>query len=307
MNTKAGEHNPKKDSCAVVVTFNPEVGPLLKLLSQLNREIDFLVVDNGSADASRLDSSIRVYQHCLDYIRLPENEGLAAALNVGIERVRGQGYQFVFLFDQDSSTCDMYCQRMLAAYREASQVAPRPVAAVGPRIINPHTRRQTPFKLFNRVLLRTDRGFYGSKKNYRADFLVTSGTLLPVACLEDIGLMKASYFIDNVDLEWCFRARSRGYELVGTDQALLYHTIGERSDHPLVRRGVMAQHNPARSYYSSRNRVHLYRTDYAPLGWKIRDMVRFLLKSAWLVLMTPERRLYWQNISAGVRDARILS
>ena len=41
--------------------------------------------------------------------------------------------------------------------------------------------------------------------------------------------MKESYFIDNIDLEWCFRAKSKGYELIGTDEAVLYHAIGERS------------------------------------------------------------------------------
>ena len=53
--------------------------------------------------------------------------------------------------------------------------------------------------------------------------------------LASIGAMKESYFIDNIDLEWCFRAKSKGYELIGTDQAVLYHAIGERSSNPLVR------------------------------------------------------------------------
>ena len=47
--------------------------------------------------------------------------------------------------------------------------------------------------------------------------------------------MKESYFIDNIDLEWCFRAKSLGFDLVGTDAAVLYHAIGERSSNPLVK------------------------------------------------------------------------
>ena len=125
--------------------------------------------------------------------------------------------------------------------------------------------------------------------------------------LDSIGTMKEAFFIDNVDLEWCFRAKSQGYDVVGTDAAVLYHAIGERSDNPLVRSGFMAQHNPSRTYYSSRNRVHLYGIDYAPKGWKVRDRMRFFLKTSWLLLASPQRAEYWESVRRGVHDGRALS
>ena len=119
--------------------------------------------------------------------------------------------------------------------------------------------------------------------------------------------MKESYFIDNVDLEWCFRAKSLGFDLVGTDAAVLYHAIGERSSNPLVKAGLFAQHNPSRTYYSSRNRIHLYGVAYSPLGWKLRDMIRFVLKASWLLVTSGQRRQYLQNICSGIRDAKTLA
>ena len=293
-------------TCAIVVTFNPDITALLKLLGQLNRETDFVVVDNGSGKIRQFAESIEVYEHCRKLEQLPGNIGLAAALNLGLDYARNNGYEFALLFDQDSSLCDLYVSRLLQAYQEASGLTERKIAAIGPRIINPQTRSQTSFKLFSLVFSRSDRPFAGSRQYFEADFLITSGTLLPVSALDDVGPMKASYFIDNVDMEWCFRAKSRGFELVGTDQAVIYHAIGERSTNPLVRRGLMAQHNPARSYYSSRNRVHLYSQDYSPLGWKLRDLPRFFLKVCWLLISSPERGQYWRNITAGIRDARTL-
>jgi rhamnosyltransferase len=283
------------------------MGALLKLLSQLNKECDFLVIDNGSPEAAKFDTSIRAYQHCIEYRQLADNIGLAGALNIGLQEVLQRDYEFALLFDQDSSLCDLYVESMIAAYHEASRVSERPLAALGPRIINPVTRRQTQFKLFNRLFFRSDLPFQGSNHLFQADFLITSGTLLVPSCLTQVGLMKDSYFIDNVDLEWCFRARSKGYELVGTDRAVLYHAIGERSSSPLVKRGVIVMHTPERTYYSSRNRVHLYGMSYSPWGWKLRDCVRFLFKASWLLLATNQRRRYWQNISAGIRDARSLN
>ncbi len=292
--------------CALVVTYKPDITALLKLLGQLNKETDFIVIDNGSPELDKLAESITVYDRCQDLIRLTENEGLAKALNIGINWAVDNQCDFVFLFDQDSSLCDLFVSRMISAYGDANKHSKKGIAAVGPRIINPQSMRQTPFKLFNRLMLRSDRLFADSASHFIADFLITSGTLLVLKHIEEIGRMKESYFIDNVDLEWCFRAKSKGYDLIGTDDAVLYHAIGERSISPLVRAGIMAQHNPARTYYSSRNRTHLYSVGYSPIGWKLRDMIRFSIKASWLLISSQDRKEYWENIRSGIRDAKSL-
>ena len=296
-----------ENSCAIVVTYDPNITALLKLLGQLNRETNFIVIDNGSPNIETLVESITVYDRCEELIRLPENEGLAKGLNRGIKWAKENGCEFILLFDQDSSLCDLFVSRMISAYEEANQYSEKGIAAVGPRIINPQSMRQTPFKLFNRIMLRSDRNFRGTKTHYIADFLITSGSLIVAKHLVEIGEMKESYFIDNVDLEWCFRAKSLGFDLIGTDDAVLYHAIGERSTHPLVKAGIVAQHNPSRTYYSSRNRTHLYGASYSPIGWKLRDMIRFTIKAAWLLVSSGDRRQYWQNIRSGIRDAKTLS
>ena len=293
-------------SCAIVVTHRPDITALLKLLGQLNKETDFLVIDNASPDIGRLAESIIVYDRCQNLIRLDKNEGLAKALNIGINWTIENNFDYVFLLDQDSSLCDLFISRMIGAYYDANKQSKKSIAAVGPRIINTQTMRQTQFKLFNRFMLRSDRFFANTKSHFIADFLITSGTLLILKHLEEIGSMKESYFIDNIDLEWCFRAKSKGFDLIGTDDAVLYHSIGERSSSTLVRAGIMTQHSPARTYYSSRNRTHLYRVPYSPLGWKIRDMIRFSIKASWLLISSKERKQYWNNIRSGIRDAKSL-
>jgi len=299
--------NPvQRGSCAVVVTYNPDITALLKLVNQLNKETDFLVIDNGSVAIDELAASIMVYKRCIELIRLNENEGLAKALNQGINCARSKNYEYVFLFDQDSSLCNLFIARMVDAHIEASRFSENGIAAIGPRIINPQTMRQTPFKLFSKIFWRSDRSFAGQGKHFIADFLITSGSLLTLKCIDEVGDMKESYFIDNIDLEWCFRAKSLGFDLVGTDAAVLYHAIGERSSNPLVKAGLIAQHNPSRIYYSSRNRIHLYGAVYSPLGWKLRDMIRFTLKASWLLATSGQRRQYFQTIRSGIRDAKTL-
>ena len=299
--------SPCSKSCAIIVTYNPDITALLELSAQLKKETDFIIVDNGTKEISSIVESITVYEKCKAVIFLDQNEGLAKALNIGITWALDRNYDFVFLFDQDSSLCDLFVKRMIDAFFDASEKTKLNIAAVGPRIINPQTMRQTNFKLFSRFIFRSDIKLAKSSSHYFADFLITSGTLLYLDALASIGAMKESFFIDNIDLEWCFRAKSKGYELIGTDEAVLYHAIGERSSNPLVRAGIMAQHNPQRSYFSSRSRVHLYSVDYSPAGWKYRDVCRFILKATWLLITSRERKDYYRNILSGIKDAKLLT
>ena len=66
-------------SCAIVVTYRPDITALLKLLGQLNKETDFLVIDNASPDIGRLAESIIVYDRCQNIIRLDKKECLDMA------------------------------------------------------------------------------------------------------------------------------------------------------------------------------------------------------------------------------------
>lgn len=180
-----------------------------------------------------------------------------------------------------------------------------PPAAIGPRLQDPETGRRTPFRCF-RWRRRSDCPVEGFPGLYETDFLISSGTLILMSALELIGPMKDNYFIDNIDLEWCFRAKAKGFALYGTDRAILLHRIGEASGNPLVKSGVMVQHSPLRSYYSTRNRMHLWRQPYAPRDWKMRDKLRFILKSLWLVSFTQNRKQYRQEIRRGIDDSETL-
>ncbi len=304
--------NPQKDlnscSCAIIVTYNPVPAVLLALVGQISQQSDFLLIDNASANADAFVPAISALPsflagRCLGVRRLDSNIGLASAMNLGLREVQAQGHGFAVLFDQDSQVPEGFFAALQTAYAEAVALCGPRVAAIGPRIENPVSGRRMPFKLFSRVFKRADVLRAGSDNLFQADFLISSGCLLALQHLDAIGLMKDSYFIDNVDLEWCFRASAKGFVLLGSDHTRLLHSIGEDDDNPLVRAGLIVSHSPLRSYYSTRNRVHLYRQPYAPLGWKLRDVPRFALKSAWLFLFSAQRAAYWQNIRKGFADA----
>lgn len=298
------KHSNKLSICAIIVSFNPDANVLTSLLRQIGTQCEFLLIDNASGNLENFRSLAEATPRCLGVHSLDTNIGLASALNLGLQEATRRGYGYAVLFDQDSQVPVSFFANLYASFIEAGRLSPMPIAAVGPRITNPTSGTSMPFKLFSRWFGRTDRKLGGSDRLYQAEFLISSGCLISLSALQTIGPMRDSYFIDNVDLEWCFRARAKGFAVAGTDNATLFHRIGEPSDEPLVRAGIMVRHSPLRSYYSTRNRFALYREPYAPWGWKLRDFPRFLLKSLWLLLFSPQRGEYWANIRKGLADAR---
>ena len=84
--------------------------------------------------------------------------------------------------------------------------------------------------------------------------------------------MREDFFIDQVDIEWCHRARSKGYKLFGIGNALMYQRMGNSS----LRVWYFGWRNesaytPLRIYYRLRNFVALCHLDYIDLAWKIRS------------------------------------
>ena len=73
-----------------------------------------------------------------------------------------------------------------------------------------------------------------------------------------------------------------------------------------LRKGLVVEHSALRSYYSTRNRLHLHRQAYAPHGWVLKDRIRFFLKTLYLLATSDQRRDYWASLQRGICDARQL-
>ena len=257
----------------MVVTYRPDPEGLRALLGALQGQVDATVlVDNSGVGQPR---SVAGVLPGVTILRQPSNLGLAMAQNIGIAWARERGYPYVLFLDQDSLPGNGMVQALLRACVRL-EAAGR-VAAVGPRF---HDLREDCDAPFVRI------GFPFNQKlrcgpgnaTVRCDFLISSGALIPMAVLDRVGDMDASLFIDNVDLEWAFRARSMGYSLHGVCGATMHHRLGDsRATLPLGL-GQVTVHGPLRLYYIMRNRVRLYRMAHTPRVWVAQDLPRVLVK-----------------------------
>ena len=111
-----------------------------------------------------------------------------------------------------------------------------------------------------------------------------------MTALDSIGLMDEGLFIDLVDTEWCLRAKSKGFHIMGVGEAIMTHTLGEqRKEVWFLRQRSVPFHRPFRYYYMIRNSLLLYRRNYISWRWKLADGVKWFKILIFFCLAAPNR------------------
>ncbi|WP_116366874.1 glycosyltransferase family 2 protein [Parahaliea mediterranea] len=261
---------------SIVVTYHPkaeEFAPLLDALLQQTHRV--IVVDNTPGEANPalgalLQQSISP-ERC-QTIRFGENLGIATALNTGCEQAMSAGSDFVLLSDQDSLPAPNMVAELVKGYYACEQNT-GDIAAVGPCYTDMHTELTYPFQVQKPGNLFYSHGWPTEDTPYiEALSLITSGTLIPAAILQKVGLMREDFFIDHVDTEWGMRARHLGLKLIGCGPARMYQRMGENA----VRVWYFGWRNeslysPTRLYYRLRNFVALLKDPRIDWRWKVRS------------------------------------
>jgi rhamnosyltransferase len=292
---------------AVVVTYYPNGEYLVPLLDQLRLQCsEVLLVDNSPARDDRLYAIARDTLARADncrVVRLGSNVGIAAALNLGIDVALAEGFEYVLTSDQDSFPTKGMVAGLVAAERVMAG-RDRPVGAVGPLIRDLVTGIDYPFQA-----PIPGRLFYGHRlptadePNVVSSSIITSGMLMPTSAARTIGRMMEELFIDHVDVEWCHRARARGYEIVGTGNAVLCHRMGDQGMRVwYLGWQMMSEYGPVRLYYRFRNFIHLLRLDYIPAAWKVRAAWYWLGNLYGHVVFSKGRIKNLQAVLAGIWD-----
>lgn len=267
----------------VIVTYLPEASALLKLIENLSAQVDAgLLVNNGPS--LQFDEAFLKGQR-FEIRHMGGNQGVASALNAGFRWAEEMCASHVLTMDQDSQPA----LDMVAALKNALVVLGDRgfrLGAVGPQSVDFATGRPAPFVL--PVNGKRHSQVLASGDLLEVEHLITSGCLIPMAAWRDTGPFLESLFIDYVDIEWCMRARSRGWIVFGVGDAVLRHSLGDR----FVKWGrrQLPWHQPIRHYYLFRNAIAMQRMRYIPRSWKRVD-ARLLFKRFVFIAITAGWRL----------------
>jgi rhamnosyltransferase len=284
--------------CAVFVCFYPDLALFRSAVQALSSQVGKIVVVNNGADAE-----VEHWLNSNDLINLNygKNVGVATAHNKGIEWALEHDFKFVLLMDQDSVASSDMVATMVASAARLEQAGAK-YAAIGPRIVSMKTGETHPIIQlgFVKNIIRYDETM---RKIVNVDILISSGSLIPLRVIDDIGGMNEGLFIDNVDLEWCFRASYKGYKLYLDPQAVLKHNLGDSTKNVwLFGNRSFVSHKPIRLYYMMRNRIILYSLAHTPRVWIMQDIYRVVAKFLIFSLLMSPRRKNAVMMLKGIKD-----
>ncbi len=271
------------DQTGIVVVFYRPDGDCVK---RANRFVDFarcVVVDN----TERIDRAATLgLDDRITYVANGANLGIATAINQGVTRLIDAAARARSFSIRTASLRPQLIEALPRTLDTELQRGAR-VALVGPAYEDARLGGVAPFVRFG--YLKLQRVAPVGTRPIDVDFLISSGSCINLAAWRDIGPMEDELFIDFVDLEWCVRARSKGYAVLGAPALRLAHSLGGT---PVVVFGrAYPSHSPLRHYYMFRNAIALIKRSYIPWSWKSTELVKFPVRLAiYGLFMHPRAR-----------------
>ena len=232
----------------------------LKRFPPTNATLDIAVVDNGSRDGSL--SVIAEKHPDIRLIDAGENLGFAGGNNLVL---RGNTSDYVFLLNSDA----LVEPDTLNGLIEVLEKNPI-VGAVGARIVNISDGHDQdyPFRFptILGMLIRATRGpeypARGAIAPLPLERLHGAGMMIRGELLTTIGLLDEGFFMYDEDVDWCTRARAKGWALWLVPTAKVLHYGGASSERAPSgqRRKMEASQTALRMRYElRRSRYRLYR------------------------------------------------
>ncbi|MGR5254322.1 glycosyltransferase family 2 protein [Vibrio astriarenae] len=292
---------------AVVVFYHPDQAAI-EHVKRLAQYLTVIIIDNSDNEQRSSNLKGELTHPTGDntndvlYIANQKNLGIATALNQGLEQAISIGKQWCLLLDQDSVVdCDFvqsismlpnqplchiaaivprYYANNLQKFGDIIQVTPRAIKRIAPETLP--------------LIRDNDQG----TDFVDASYAITSGSMVNLANLENIGLHDESLFIDFVDIEWGLRANHKGFRIVTNLNATLQQQLGEQ---PIRLMGLnIVNHSPIRHYYYFRNVLLMLRKKHVPLIWKLVELAKLPVRFTLYSTLTSNRKKQCQSMLQGL-------
>jgi len=293
--------NRKEKICGIIVTYFPISNQLAKLIKSISCQVDEIVIVDNTPEIETKGSCLgEVDFNNVTYIKNNENLGVSLAHNLGLAWARDNGCSFALLLDQDSYPMDGMIKALLHGYHELLKKGIR-VAAVGPCFRDERMSESTAFIKFRGFrLIRTKCG-KDNEEFIEADYLISSGSLIPIDILDEIGDMNESLFIDYIDIEWGLRAKREGYKIYGICAAKMIHSLSDSiKQYWFFGKREAPVRSPLRHYYLFRNGIYMLKQGWIPIQWKVNEGVRIMIRFLFYIVYTSQRVEHLRKMSYGI-------
>lgn len=294
----------EKVAC-IMVTYNPDAKAYETLKKLIKEEVFIILIDNGSGNSDTiLDIQNLMNVNKMFFYSFKVNMGLAKAQNEGIRIAQKLKYDFAVFFDQDTIIPANYFSEMLHIFKEYEKKFFPKLGILAPNFIDRNTNETSRFAVL------TDDGYYHKKIKHNdfeeVSFVVSSGSMLRLSVIEEVGLFIDNYFIDQIDVEYSLRLLSYGYSIVVTSKVKINHTIGDRTKRQLLFFTIRPNnHNSLRKYYIFRNglkTIEIYKSEFK--GIKRLIFMRLVHDFLGVIFFEDSKREKINAIFKGVKDSK---
>lgn len=222
----------------VVILYHPDTSALIENIKTYIDPIDSLLVyDNSEIYDNHLEGAICAISSKIIFRHFGHNQGIAKRLNQAIDFAVQNNVNYLLMMDQDSSFKEGDIEKYIDY------------------IIN------NKFSKIAQFGINCQPDFTPISNNpEKVVSLITSGSVLNMDCINEIGMFDENLFIDFVDIEFSHRVINKGYFNLQYTNIVLNHSIGMRVEgRSLVNFKISHRiiHNPKRVYYIIRNGLYL--------------------------------------------------
>lgn len=267
-------------SCTVL--YNPDESVVKNIGTYAPYVECVYAVDNSDEPDEKILERIRGIGPNVIIIPMHGNMGIAAALNAGINAASQSGYRYILTMDDDSyftgNTLPEYLEKCGSIFASDDKVIQIGIHNSGDKDDDLVVNSETP------------------------DWVITSGSVMDIDKTIAAGAFLEKLFIDEVDREFCYRVRGKGYKIRRVLDLTMQHNLGAPIKGKILGKSFEAMgHGKVRKYYISRNCTYVMKTYPETRKAYSRYLLKMYIKT---ILAEDDKINKIKYMRMGKRDAR---
>lgn len=237
---------------ACIILYNPKLEDLKNINTYINKVEKVYIYDNTESKSN--ESFFNEYNN-VDYHWDGENKGLSIRLNQACLKAINENFEYLLTMDQDSSFIEKNIDKYfndIAKHNYKEKTA------------------NYGLKYDTKVLEFTSDDIEIEHKSH----IITSGSVINLKLYPKIGGFDESFFIDLVDIDYCYASAKNGFFNVEFQNNFFKHSLGEVVFRPpallpfKILKKQRTIHQSTRIYYMYRNLLYFekkYENDFPSL------------------------------------------
>lgn len=277
--------------CAIIVTYNCDKNFYSCFASVYNAVSKVVIVDNGSREETLSILYDIKKKFDIELILNKENLGIASALNKGANYAIENNFDWIITLDHDSKLTNGMIGKMLNTYYSIGAEERNKIASIVPIYLEESMVNNTCY------LNKKDKYEYIENG-------ITSGNIVKVSVIRNIGFCEEKLFIDYVDYDFCCKLIEHGYKIIQVNEATLLHNLGETKRLYFFGKKVeFSNHSYIRRYYITRNRLFVWNRykNITPNFIKL-DKISSIKELVKIILFEKDKLLKLRMILKGYHD-----